>query len=90
MQSTLIVQILHFALLHWKKHIQPKDFENTTRHNIFFTLYDIQEKSHNQEINSLDNNWDWSKENSDIHHCFKSGNIPKTEGGHIHLNSMTA
>ena len=23
------------------------------------------------------------------HHCFKSGNIPKTEGGLIHLNFMT-
>ena len=27
---------------------------------------------------------------SDRHHCFKSGDIPKTEGGQINLNVVTA
>ena len=26
---------------------------------------------------------------ADTHHCFKSGNIPKSEGGQIHQNLMT-
>ena len=26
---------------------------------------------------------------SDTHHCIKSGNIPRTKGGQIHLNFMS-
>ena len=30
-----------------------------------------------------------SENMADRHHCFKSGNIPKTEGGQTHLNLET-